>query len=142
MTSEASIEGHLSKDSCGGGEQERVRSREVMPENGGDECEGPHQETQSCNDEDCPGGALAASMKGLLPMKNISKRKLPLFYLLVICGLAIGDVLCIKRHRHPCAGFVLKWRPNRGASKLVLRAPGHTWLSPCTRFFLIYSITE
>lgn len=39
----------------------RERTRKTTPANGGNECTGPHQETQSCNDDDCPLAAGIAA---------------------------------------------------------------------------------
>jgi len=41
-------------ETCGGGDQGRQRDRKVIPENGGEECHGPRQESQACNEEECP----------------------------------------------------------------------------------------
>ena len=40
--------------SCGGGEQHRQREC-VEPLHGGQECQGPADETQACNEHHCPG---------------------------------------------------------------------------------------
>ena len=49
--------GQMSKCSktCGGGTQFRTRGIEVKKAHGGKDCEGDAKETQSCNNQDCPG---------------------------------------------------------------------------------------
>jgi len=40
--------------SCGGGTQKRTRSKLVVAQNGGNECNGSNNETRSCNTNNCP----------------------------------------------------------------------------------------
>ena len=40
---------------CGRGEQSRIRSTKTEAENGGNPCTGDETETQPCNTDSCPG---------------------------------------------------------------------------------------
>lgn len=41
-------------ETCGGGDHYRRRTIEQEPINGGNECQGPAEETHACNEEECP----------------------------------------------------------------------------------------
>ena len=42
--------------SCGGGSQRRERNcNNPVPQHGGKSCQGPTEETRSCNNQECPG---------------------------------------------------------------------------------------
>ena len=44
--------------SCGGGNQERTRSIDIPPANGGYNCTGINTESRDCNTHNCPGKDL------------------------------------------------------------------------------------
>merc|ERR1719313_2106109 len=48
-------------ETCGGGDRKRTRVRKVLGLFGGDECIGPHENTESCNINVCPPGSDASS---------------------------------------------------------------------------------
>ena len=41
--------------SCGGGTRTRTRTPKVLPEHGGDQCDGPDSIDESCNIQGCQG---------------------------------------------------------------------------------------
>jgi hypothetical protein len=82
---------------CGKGSQFRLRSIRQHASGGGDECQGPHEESASCNEEECPTTttiAMPVSTQAPPMAQSPAQKKKQKLMIWIGVGSVVGVVIC------------------------------------------------